>query len=249
VVVGIEKYRGVVSAPYAAADAVTVRDYMTQALNIPKENVRLLVNDRASMADIKSAIESWLVDHVEGRAEVFFFYSGHGAPNPTSGEMFMVPYDGEAEHPENTGYSMRRLNEVLEKLKARATLVVLDACFSGAGGPRSLLARGTRPMVNIAPEELPRAGVVLSATTGSQISGIYERKGHGLMTYYFLRGLQGAADANGDKKITLEELHYYLKPLVIWQARKDGRGQEPQLQRSKDGGLGIWAQEPLVELQ
>ena len=43
----------------------------------------------------------------------------------------------------------------------------------------------------------------LSAASGGQISGHYEEKQHGLLTYFLIRGLQGEADANGDRDILL----------------------------------------------
>ena len=56
--------------------------------------------------------------------------------------------------------------------------------------------------------------VILSASSGVQASSTYEDKGHGLFTYYLLKGLQGAADANGSGNISVKELHEYIRPKV-----------------------------------
>ena len=70
--------------------------------------------------------------------------------------------------------------------------------------------------------------VSFSAASGSQISGTVEEQGHGLFTYYFLRGLNGfAKDSRG--RITAKSLHDYLSPNVQDTAKRTNRDQTPQL--------------------
>ena len=45
-----------------------------------------------------------------------------------------------------------------------------------------------------------------------------------------MKGLEGDADANNDKKITNGELHNYVRSNVTRQAIRLGREQTPQLQ-------------------
>ena len=44
-----------------------------------------------------------------------------------------------------------------------------------------------------------------------------------------MKGLKGEADVNNDKKITIGELHSYVRSNVIRQAVRLGREQTPQL--------------------
>lgn len=70
--------------------------------------------------------------------------------------------------------------------------------------------------------------VSLSASDGNQISGMVEEQGHGLFTYYFLRGLNGDAKNEGGH-VTVKSLYDYLVPNVQDMARRSNRNQTPQL--------------------
>ena len=77
--------------------------------------------------------------------------------------------------------------------------------------------------------------VVLAASAGDQISSTYKQKGHGLLTYFFLKGLQGEADQNKDGSIDLAELYDYIKPQVSGVARREyNNDQTPQLLGNPD---------------
>jgi len=56
---------------------------------------------------------------------------------------------------------------------------------------------------------LPNATLFTSAT-GEQVSCWYPDKKHSLFTYFFLKGLQGAADVNNDKQVAISELEQYV---------------------------------------
>ena len=108
---------------------------------------------------------------------------------------------------------------------------MLDSCFSGAGG-RSVIAEGMRPFVVEMKNPLLTNGntLVLSAGTGLQVASTYTQKNHGLLTYFFLKGLQGEADTNKDGAIALKELFDYLVPQVERVARREfNNEQTPQL--------------------
>jgi len=57
-----------------------------------------------------------------------------------------LPIDGDPQYLEDTAYPINRLYEKLNSINAKQVIVAIDACFSGAGG-RSVLAKGTRPLV------------------------------------------------------------------------------------------------------
>ena len=83
-------------------------------------------------------------------------------------------------------------------------------------------------------QEIPDKVNVLSAASGSQISGAIKEKEHGLFTYYVLRGLSGDADGNKDKVVKLNELSDYVSKNVREQAALNGREQFPQLKSNQD---------------
>ena len=113
--------------------------------------------------------------------------------------------------------------------------MAMDSCFSGAGG-RSVLAKGSRPLVNKIEKisEVDDKIVSFSAAAGDQISGTMDDQGHGAFTYFLLKGLGGEAGAGG--KVTVKALYDYLSPKVADAARRQNRDQTPQLMSAEEAG-------------
>jgi hypothetical protein len=223
VVIGLERYRNELpQASHAEQDARVVARYLSGTMGYEEGNIALLLNDRATKGDMEKYFETWLPNRVESNDTVFVYFSGHGAPNTKTGEAYLVPYDGDPLFLNNTGYPLSRLYQSLADLRAKEVVVVLDSCFSGAGG-RSVIAKGMRPIITEIKSPLLGKGktVVLAASSGQQVSSTYQQKAHGLMTYFFLKGLQGEADTNKDGKIDIAELFEYLRPQVERVARRD----------------------------
>lgn len=197
---------------------------------MPERNIVLLTGSRATKSGLEKTIEDWLPNNVSEKSRVYFYYSGHGAPDPKSGSAYLLPSDGDPQYLARTGYPLKKLYFQLGQMKTKSVLVALDSCFSGAGG-RSVLAKGTRPLVGKVDMAVQGGGKVsvLSASAGDQISGANDEAGYGLFTYNFLQGLNGAAkDPEG--RVTLKSLYGYLKPRVQDEARRANRDQTPQLQ-------------------
>lgn len=232
IVIGIEKYRqSLPKATFAGHDARTVTEYLTKALGYPEENVVTLINERALKSDLEKYFEQWLANNVGKNDTVFVYYSGHGAPNPKTGDAFLVPHDGDPTFIQQTGYPLKRLYESLGKLQARQIVVALDSCFSGAGG-RSLLAKGARPLVMDAGKTfaIPPNVTVLAAASADQISSSYEEKGHGLFTYFFLKGIKETIEKDRKSSLPVKSVFHYLKPQVESISRKvNNNEQVPQL--------------------
>mgnify|MGYP001610489349 CR=1 FL=1 len=222
--VGVEKYTDLPEAQFAERDAGAVREHLL-ALGYPSRNVVLLAGQRASRAGLAKTLETWLPNQVKASSKVLFYYSGHGAPDPRAGDAYLVPSDGDPQYLKDTAYPLARLYQKLGGLKARQVVVVLDACFSGTGG-RSVLAKGTRPLVTRVESEkgLPAKVRLLAASDGDQISGTDPEQGHGLMTYHLLKALN---ESKG--RASLQEAFESLKSRVEDAARRDNREQTPQL--------------------
>ncbi len=236
VIVGIERYASLPAAEFAERDAEAVRAHL-MALGFPARNIYFLSGQQATRAKIDQSLNTWLPNRVGNKSTVFFYYSGHGAPDPKTDQAYLVPVDGDAEDLGSTAYPIKQLYAKLGGLKVRHVIVALDSCFSGAGG-RSVLARGTRPLVSkIDMGIVPDNVVALTASDKSEISGTMEDQGHGAFTYYLLKGLSGAAqDASGH--VTVRSLYDYLTPKVRDAARMHNRDQTPQLLPEKLGELG-----------
>ncbi|MBI4400976.1 MAG: caspase family protein [Nitrospirae bacterium] len=251
VIIGIEDYRDLPKVDYAKRDAEMVKQYLIKALGYREQNIVMMLNDNATRSRLKARLEKWIPKQVaeHPNSEVFVYYGGHGAPDPNTNQAFLVPYDGDPAFLEETGYSLKELYKALGDLPATQVTVVMDSCFSGSGG-RSVIAKGTRPMLIKVENPLLAAQnvVVLSAAAGNQISSAFPEKRHGLFTYYFLKGLQGEADFNKDGGVDVEELYSYIKPQVELAARRMNAEQSPQLLPGMDL-LGDRAKLRLIDLQ
>lgn len=227
-VIGVEKYETLPKADFAERDAAAVKEHLL-ALGFPQRNIVFLTGMQANYTNIKKYVETWLPARVREDSTVVVFFSGHGAPDPTTGQAYLVPFSGDPEFLDDTAYPMKRLYSKLGALKARRVLLAMDSCFSGAGG-RSVLAKGIRPLVTKVESWADPGGkvVMLSASDGSQISGTLEEQGHGAFTYYLLKGLNGAA-ADKEGAVTIRSLYDYLAPKVEDAARLKNRDQTPQL--------------------
>lgn len=234
ILVGIESYAELPGAVHAEKDAASARKFF-RALGLADRNIFSLSGAKATRTGLEKVVEAWLPNNLSAGQRVYFYFSGHGAPDPKSGDAYLVPYDGDPQYLAQTGYPLKRLYQSLDKLKAKQVVVMLDSCFSGTGG-RSVLAKGTRPLVGkveTAPPVAKAAGggsrlLVITASGPDQISGADEAAGYGLFTKHLFDGLNGAAmDAQG--RVTVASLYSYLKPKVQDEARRANREQTPQL--------------------
>lgn len=228
-VVGIGAYQSLPSADFGERDAETVRRYLI-GLGVPEENVIVLTGARATLTGMAKYLEEWLPRNATSQSRVFFYYSGHGAPDPAKGDAYLVPWDGDPTFLKSSAYPVARVYQQLAALKAKEILVALDACFSGAGG-RSVIAKGARPLVTVAEAKAPGDPrfAILSASSGEEIAGSLEEQSHGLFTYHLLKGLGGEADADKDGHVSAQELHAFVRSGVARGARRQNREQTPQL--------------------
>jgi uncharacterized caspase-like protein len=99
-----------------------------------------------------------------------------------------------------------------------------------------VIAKGSRPLVmnlQIA-ASLPQNVTVLSASAGNQTSSTFEEKGHGLFTYFMLKGIKNEDVVKQDGTLDIPSLYEYVKPQVSSIARKKyNNEQTPQLMGAK----------------
>jgi len=239
VVVGVEHYpAGVPSATFSDRDARAVKANLI-ALGYPVSHIRLLLDDRATVGRLRAVLETWLPRNVPKGGEVLFYFAGHGGTDAKTREAYLVPWDGDPEDLSETALSLKDVEGMLGRLPLSRGIIVADSCFSGAGG-RSILPKGTRPIAVEASYVRPVSGGHLSvfgASKGDQISGDLPKQGHGIFTYYFLRGLEGQAKTGN--KVTVKSLERYLSRTVpnAFRHRYDSGEQTPVLYGDTGGVL------------
>jgi metacaspase-1 len=80
VLVGVDVYERSDIPPLRGCvnDVVLVRQVLKQYLGVPNENIRLVVNERATKANIVHRLQGMILDAEDGDVLVFYF-SGHGS--------------------------------------------------------------------------------------------------------------------------------------------------------------------------
>src|SRR6185369_11790773 len=92
-------------------------------------------------------------------SKLFFYYSGHGAPVPETGDTYILPWDADPAFLESTAYSKKALYAKLNALPAKQIVVAMDSCFSGTDGVLGKI----RPLVNVNEEKVDGKLIVYSA--------------------------------------------------------------------------------------
>lgn len=233
VVFGIEKYRNVSDVSFARRDAAFAKEYFARALGIPDERIYYKANADLTKGvfDKVFAPGGWLAKRAsKGKSEIFVYYAGHAAPELGSKRAYLIPADGDPNYPQQTGYALDSLYDNLARLDVGPVTVFLDTCFSGANRENQMLLAGARPVRLEVLDPAMAAGItVFSAASGTQVSSAWPEQKHGLFTYFLLKGLQGAADSNKDKQLTVGELSGYIAASVPSQAALLDREQQPQV--------------------
>ncbi len=227
-VIGIEHYENnLPAADFADHDAEAMRAHL-MALGYAPRHIHWLKDEKATRAALVKNLEGWLPQVVSSSSTVFVYFSGHGAADPETHQTYLVPADGDPNYLKETAYPLSRLYLTLGKLPARQVVAALDSCFSGRGA-RSLSPTGMRPLLTVSPSApLSTRVAAMTAASGAQIAEVLNSEGHGLFTYYFLKGLNGAAK-NKSKEISVQSLYSYLRPKVEDAAGMKNRTQTPEL--------------------
>ena len=231
VIIANEHYQDIAAVPYANNDGAIFAEYCKKSLGLPATNVHLVKN--ATLNNMKREI-NWLKqvsDAYKGTARIIFYYAGHGIPDETTRDAYLLPVDGLGTDI-TTGLSLQEIYTTLGELKAKSITVFLDACFSGSMRDGNMIA-SARGVAIKAKSSAPKGNmVVLSAASGDETAYPYKEKHHGLFTYYLLKKLQAS---NGNT--SLGELQSYIadevakKSIVV-----NGKSQTPTVLPSVNVG-------------
>ena len=173
--------------------------------------------------------------------DVYLFFAGHGLVSNNKKDLFLLPYDGDPDLLEDSSLKRSELFELIETNKPRSITAFLDTCYSGLTRGNEMLVADARPVMIVSDESNVSPNITLfSASANNEIASGFNETKHGLFSYYMMKGLEGDADSNGDKKITTGELHAFLLTNVKKQAQRLGREQTPQLSGDPDKVLVRW---------
>lgn len=183
---------------YAEDDARRVAAVLRELGRYPNADLRVLARPHA--ADVARAIDevgAKLRAHRERgeQAILFFYYSGHARANAISLGGEELPISA--------------LRERLLMMPSTLTLVVLDACQSGAFAR----TKGAEPAADFSFNSVARLqqkGVAVMASSSAQeLSQESDELKGSYFTHHLVTALRGAGDADGDGKVTIDEAYRY----------------------------------------
>ena len=214
--IGIGSYRNrqVLSRKFASLDAQMVSNYFQALGGLPASNILLLQDWKAIRSDIDEALLDWLPPHMNKDAVVIVYFAGLASVSST-GETFLIPYDGTATAT-SQAYPIKDLEAALSSLKAKQTVFLFDGIVS-----RMEPDNRTKTALTALPQWNPKGSSTIHVIGTSGIGQGLEddQHRHGLFTYYLLRALRGEADTNRDGDVTLGETVTYLSQKVRWASK------------------------------
>jgi len=183
---------------YAEADTERVADVLTALGGYEREHVERLLHPtaaqlRAALERMRGEVERLSREGVQSR--FFFYYSGHARADALNLGRDQVP--------------LSELRERIESLPATLSIVVLDACQSGAfSRPKGAQQAADFSFNSV--ERLNAEGIAVVASSNErELSQESELLRSSYFTHHWLVALRGGGDHNGDGRVTLSEAYQY----------------------------------------
>jgi len=204
----------------ARRDAVTIAATLERNLEPAECSVQLLTNEAATARNVRLAIDRV---HAELNRDdiVFVYFAGHGSPERASKRdnagRYLLAYDTEYAHIHPTSLGMETdVPDWLSRLHdAKLVLLVLDCCFSGRAGGRSVMGPLLRAagissladerLVSLSELELGAGRIILCASDDNQFAQEDTELGHGIFTHCFLDAI--TRDRAGERTVPLTTLY------------------------------------------
>jgi hypothetical protein len=252
VIVGAEDYAFVEHVAGAKKNANDWQAYLTGTLKVPADRVELLLDNDATLEEIRQAAADKAAQ-VEPGGTLWFVFIGHGAPSKDGKDGLLIGVDAQqkAESVYARSYSRNELLAALAKGRQAKTVVLIDACFSGKSPSGRALVAGLQPLIAMraAPLGIDGRTILMTAARSDQFAGPLPGESRPAFSYLALGGLRGwAADAQG--RVTASGLVDYVRRAL---SLARDRTQTPELSSPDSAavvlGMGREAGPDLARLQ
>jgi tetratricopeptide (TPR) repeat protein len=217
--VGISKYaQPELSLQFASADA----DVFGKLLESPRggglapDNVLLLTDDKATTAAVRNGFQDFLKRRATKNDTVVILIAGHGTVEvPGSKNAFILTYDSDPQDLKSTALAMEELQSLFQEqlTKVGRVLLFVDVCKAGTIGTihNTTVSSDVQHLGDV---EGDLFGLLASRPKEVSLEGPEFGGGHGVFSYYVIKGLEGAADANHDGVVDASELIQYVSNQV-----------------------------------
>lgn len=217
-----------VNVAYARNDASIFREYASRTLGYDESNIYFLTDATAGAMGQKVDLISKMASKIGNKAEILFYYAGHGLPDEVTHIPYLIPVDVSGTNLADA-IPLSEIYKQFGETGAGKVTIFLDACFSGAGRQAGLLAARS---VKIKPANETLAGntIAFCASSGEQSALPYKKEKHGMFTYYLLKKIQ---ESSGN--VSLGELADYLgKTVSIESLKVNQKEQDPTVNVSPE---------------
>jgi len=255
VVIGVGGYENpdIPRLKYAVPDAEALYQVLTGPGGFKKDRVLLLTDKtekKPTLRNIKWALGTFLARSAGKDDVVLIYFAGHGAPEVDQRGLerdglakYLIPADADPDDLFSTALPMDDIQTIFGRIEAERVVTFIDACYSGAAGGRTFASKKTRAtnLDDLFLERLTRAKgrAIITASRPAEVSLELPELGHGVFTYFLVRGLEGAADLNRDGIVVLQELYEYVEQQVSRKARAAGGKQNPVMKGELEGSLPL----------
>lgn len=217
--VGISKYKKPeLSLQFAHEDATLFDKLLESPLGggLPPDQIQLLLNDQATTAAVRNGFQDFLKRRAGKNDTVVIVIAGHGTVEiPGSKNAFILTYDSDPEDLNSTALNMAEVRSLFEEQlsKVGRVLLFVDVCKAGTiGSIQNTTVSADVQHLGDAQGDL--FGLLASRPKEVSLEGPQFGGGHGAFSYYVVKGLQGAADANKDGVVDADELIKYVSDQV-----------------------------------
>jgi hypothetical protein len=226
IVIGVSEYQNPkMNLKYADDDAVLFYDFLKSPNggSVPEKQITLLIDAKATRANIIKALNQQLKNALP-EDQVYLYLACHGMPGATGNDLYFLTHDTDNENLEGTAVSQQDIQKVFSNCSAKKKIWISDACHSGGVGLDAVSMRGeeevsranmvSRLLTNVASYDVNL--ILLSASSAGQTSRESENwgGGHGVFTYYLVKGLRGDADENKNGLVDIRETFEYVRENV-----------------------------------
>ncbi len=217
VVVGVSEYasKGINTLRYANKDAEAFANYLRtkKGGQIQEENLRLLLNEKATTAAIYEAL-NWLTEEVKENDLVYFYFAGHGdKENITIRKLgFLLAYNTPRTNYINNAVRIEDVNSFANTLsvenKAKVVLIT-DACHSGTLNGTSF----RKDFLGAEQQRTARDNEIRITSCGPEELAMEDEAwggGRGVFSFYLVNGLLGFAANGTENVIRVKDIRSYL---------------------------------------
>lgn len=221
-VIGVANYAEVGSLPGAVLnDAQDVASVLQSSdyCGFPAANVRMLLDDKATLSAIKGALAD--VASAAGPEDtVVIFFSGHGArfSRGAAETSALVSFDCKRNDLLSTTLTEADFSAALAKIKAKRLIVLIDACH--AGGASAFKGDEGRDIdFGFDEKSLQRLAegtgrVIMASSRANETSLVLAGARNSVFTGKLLEALRGKARTEGDGLIRVFDVFNYVAEQV-----------------------------------